>query len=432
MRNTWIAATPAISAIVMAIAVTRMNATAPQTDAPAAIELPSPSGPYPVGTTAWRLTDTARRETFTAAGEPRQVEVIAWYPAAAPRRGGALAPYLRAGLAEVRTFATVFRAPRAAFDGLEKVRTHAELDAAPRATPRKLPVLVFSHGYTGIPSSHTALLEDLASHGYAVLSVVHPYEATAATLADGRVVSMLTGAGTMLPPIADVFSEWRTEDETMAAVTRTEDAAEQIRLLRGYLSGLSHTDAALRRWVDDTKLVLDRLSSVPPRSAASRLAAALDMTRIGVFGHSMGGVTAAQFCLEDRRCRAGLNLDGIPQYGTMIDASMQRPFLMVYSARPGRLGASDAIYRVAARPYYRVDVKDTRHLDFCDMVFWGGPLRERPVLGTIAPARATEITRVIVRRYFDQELLGQRSALSGALTPLSEVTFRTVTPAATR
>src|SRR5206468_6315070 len=139
-----------------------------------------------------------RKETLIATGDSRQVEVIAWYPAAAPRRSGTLAPYLREGLPEVRTFATVLRASRAAFDGLEKVRTHAELDAAPRVGPRKLPVLVFSAGYTGIPSSHTALLEDLASHGYAVLNVVHPYEETAATLSDGRVVTTLTGAGTML------------------------------------------------------------------------------------------------------------------------------------------------------------------------------------------------------------------------------------------
>jgi predicted dienelactone hydrolase len=62
----------------------------------------------------------------------------------------------------------------------------------------------------------------------------------------------------------------------------------------------------------------------------------------------MGGVTAGQFCLEDRRCRAGLNLDGIPQYGTMIDKPLQRPFLMVHSGRPGRRGASDAIYERAA------------------------------------------------------------------------------------
>jgi hypothetical protein len=145
----------------------------------------------------------------------------------------------------------------------------------------------------------------------------------------------------------------------------------------------------------------------------------------------MGGVTAGQFCAEDRRCRAGLNLDGIPQYGTMIDARLGRAFLMVYSARPGRLGASDPIYSRAAQPYVRVDVPGTGHLDFCDMAFWGGPLRERPILGSIDPGRATAITRAVVRQYFDQELLGKRDALKSAVAAFPEVTLRTV-PAAGR
>jgi predicted dienelactone hydrolase len=384
--------------------------------AAAAFELPSPTGRYAVGTTSWRLTDRSRPETFTGSGEFRQVEVLAWYPAATPRRGEP-APYLREGLPEVRTFATLFGVPQTAFDELADVRTHAGLDAAPAATAGKFPVLVFSHGYTGIPSAYTALLEELASHGYAVLSIVHPYEATGATLADGRVVTLLDNAGKLLPQISEVFGEWGREDETMAAVTRAADPAEQMRLLRGYLAGLRRTDVALRRWVDDTRLVLDRLSSLSPKSPAGQLAARLDLGRLGAFGHSMGGVTAGQFCLDDRRCRAGLNLDGIPQYGTMIDTSMPRPFLMVYSARPGRSGASDVIYQRAAHPYYRVDVAETRHLDFSDMTFWGGTLRQRPVLGAIAPARVHEITGVIVRQYFDQELLGQRSTLLAG-TPL--------------
>src|SRR5258706_15756028 len=83
--------------------------------APAAFELPSPTGRYAVGTTSWRLTDASRQETFTGSSELRNVEVLAWYPAAAPRRGP-LAPYLREGLPEVRTFATLFGAPETAFD----------------------------------------------------------------------------------------------------------------------------------------------------------------------------------------------------------------------------------------------------------------------------------------------------------------------------
>jgi predicted dienelactone hydrolase len=386
------------------VSVAPMIATAPP-----AFELPAPSGPSAVATTQWWVTDESRRESFAASSESRQVKVVAWYPSAGRGRGER-APYLREGAAESQTFATLVRAP-GAFEAVASVATHAGVDDAPAPKPAKHPVLLFSHGYTGIASAHTALLQDLASHGYVVLSIVHPYEAAAATLGDGRVVSLLADNGALRQAIRDVFDEWKVEDDVMAAVTRASDEETRRRLMREYLSGLRNTHIALRRWVDDTKLVLDRLNALSPSTAAGRLAASVDRERVGVFGHSMGGVTAGQFCVEDRRCRAALNLDGIPQYGTMIDAQLRRPFLMVYSARPGRSGASDVIYRNAASPYYRVDVRDTLHLDFSDLVFWGGPLRERGRLGKLTPARAHEITREIVRQYFDRELLGRRSPL---------------------
>jgi pimeloyl-ACP methyl ester carboxylesterase len=391
--------------------------------AEALFDLPSPTGRHPVGTTSWRLTDSSRPETLVdAAGANRQVEVLAWYPAASPR--GELAPYLREGRPEAASFASLLGGPADAFDRLADVRTHARLDAPVAAAPPKLPLLVFSHGYGSLASAHTALLEDLASHGYIVLSIVHPYEAVAATLDGGRVVSFIDDSGKPRQAYRDVIAEWRLEDETMAAVTQEAGEEGQRRLLREYLSGLQRTHVALRRWVDDTKLVIDRFLAPPREGPAASIAARADSTRIGVFGHSMGGVTAAEFCLADQRCRAGLNLDGIPQYGSMIDKPLSRPFLMVYSARPGRAGASDAIYRRAASPYYRVDVRDTLHLDFSDMMFWGGPLRDRNILGSLAPARVTEITRAIVRQYFDQVLLGRRSSLLAGESSFPEVTVK--------
>ena len=114
----------------------------------------------------------------------------------------------------------------------------------------------------------------------------------------------------------------------------------------------------------------------------------------------------------------------MPQSGTMIDTPLGRPFLMVYSARPGRIGASDAIYRRAAKPYIRVDVANTLHLSFIDMIFWSGPLRDRGAFGTIAPERATAITRAIVREYFDQTLLGKTSPLLEGKSGFSEVTVK--------
>jgi hypothetical protein len=49
-------------------------------------------------------------------------------------------------------------------------------------------------------------------------------------------------------------------------------------------------------------------------------------------------------------------------------------------------------------------------------------LRARNAFGAMAPERAAEITRTIVREYFDQELLGKPSPLLSGKTQMPEVT----------
>ena len=379
-------------------------------------ELPPPTGKLPIGTTRWVATDTSRDELF-APGKKHDIEIVAWYPRQAGA-AGTTAPYLRDGMEEVASFARLAKLGDA-FSGLAAVKTHAALDASPARSPARFPVIVFQHGYTGLPSSHTALMEDLASHGWAVLNVIHPYEATGAMLADGTVVTFTDEKNAMRSGIMDVLNEWGPEGPTMDKIVAVTDEVEQEKLLRAYLANLKNTDNVVKRWTLDARYVLDHL---PTAGAAGRLATTLALRRLGAAGHSMGGVASAQFCLDDRRCKAGLNLDGIPQYGAMIDTPMPAPFLMVYSGRPGRAGASDLIYRRSASKYYRVDVKDTLHLDFTDMNYWGGPLRQRGAYGKIDPARAADITRMIVREFFAQEILKQPSAFLAGKRPMPDVT----------
>jgi len=250
-------------------------------------EVPAPTGTSPVGTTRWVVTDPSRPESF-APDQKRQVGVVAWYPAA-PAKAGTLAPYLRETLAEVQSFARLMRQPDV-FDGLASVVTHSVLDAPPAAGPARFPLIVFSHGYTGLPSSHTALFEDLASHGYAVLSIVHPYEATAAIISSDQVITFLNEKGAMHQAIMDVLNEWGPEEGTMAKVTAAAGDAAREKLIRGYLAALKNTDLVVKRWVLDTKLALDQL---PKAGVPGVLAARLDLSRIGLAGHSMGGVAGA-------------------------------------------------------------------------------------------------------------------------------------------
>jgi predicted dienelactone hydrolase len=405
--------------ILLPVIVVVLGAT-PFAQAPApTFELPAPTGKLPIGTTRWIVTDASREEPFVP-GKKRDVEVIAWYPATAGAAGAATAPYVRDGMEEVLSFARLAKLSDA-FNGLANVKTHAVLDAPPATAPPRFPVIVFQHGYTGLPSSHTALMEDLASHGWAVLNVVHPYEATGAMLADGTVVTFTDEKNAMRAGIMDVLNEWGTEGGTMEKIVASTDDTEKEKLMRGYLANLKNTDQVVKRWTVDVKYLLDHL---PVAGVAGRVTAKLDLARLGAAGHSMGGVAGVQFCVEDRRCKAALNLDGIPQYGTMIDTPMAAPLLMVYSGRAGRAGASDIIYRRSASKYYRVDVTDTLHLDFTDMNLWGGPLRQRGAYGKIDPMRAAEITRMIVREFFAQEILKQPSAFLDGTQPIADVTVR--------
>ena len=369
--------------------------------------LPPPTGPNAVGTTAWVITDAARPESFDPGLGKRRIPVYAWYPAM-PGAKGARAPYLRGGIEEVRAFATLIGKP-GAFDGLEALVTHAILDAPVAKVSGKLPVIVFSHGYTGIPSSYTSVMEDLASHGFIVLSVVHPFEATAARLSATESVSMLDAQNTLRKELAAVIDEWKGDDDAMKAVTGLASEGERIERLSNYLSGLGSTHTALKRWVADTKAVLDMWSSTAMPLAKS-LHAAADLSRIGAFGHSMGGVASGEFCLKDSRCRTAANLDGSPQSGSMIRERLKRPLLMVYSAREGRLGVNDAIYFKSSDPYFRVDVRSTNHLSFSDMPLWqGGGLRERGAYGNIEPAQIVRVTRTLVREFFEMILMRKLS-----------------------
>jgi predicted dienelactone hydrolase len=365
--------------------------------------LPAPTGRFTVGTTALTVSDRSRPSPD---GSPRTLKVTVWYPAGGGTEGQR-APYLREQAA-LEVMASYGRNPAASALLARDVETHARLDA-PFAAGR-FPALVFSHGYLGMPSDHTALMEDLASHGYAVFSVAHTGETMAVTLPGGRVETLFGPDNRLAPVAAGVLGEWKDEDSVAAAVTGATNPATAESTLCGYLARIPNSTAALERWVADTRAVVDEVTRLAARGSGSPFAERLDLARLGALGHSMGGVTSAAYCARDPRCRGAINLDGSPQYGDLIDHPSPRPFLMVYATRPGRVGVSDLIYRGGAS-YWRAVLDGTLHLNFGDWQYWDPPARIAQALGPIAAARSTEIVHRLVREFFGQVLDGVRSPL---------------------
>ncbi len=67
---------------------------------------------------------------------------------------------------------------------------------------------------------------------------------------------------------------------------------------------------------------------------------------------SFGGSTAGQICVIDKRCRAGINLDGM-QFGDLFDRPMERPFIFMHSGDAH--GINRIFYERAKADVYYID-----------------------------------------------------------------------------
>src|SRR5438445_2367707 len=55
-----------------------------------------------------------------------------------------------------------------------------------------------------------------------------------------------------------------------------------------------------------------------------------DLARLGAVGHSFGGARALHFCHDDTRCRAAIDLDGIP-FGSVVADGLSKPAMFLLS-----------------------------------------------------------------------------------------------------
>ncbi|MBN2146867.1 MAG: hypothetical protein JW726_05745, partial [Anaerolineales bacterium] len=289
-------------------------------------KLPEPGGPYAIGTRFFFSEQTLREETLTPEpGDMRLLSAQVWYPARTtedtPRQ-----PYMAVSHQVSGVFAGFLSMPFFAFSHLKHIPTHAYRDAPVYSA--QFPVLIFSHAYDGNITQNTILMEQLASHGYIVFSIGHPYETPFVFDADANAIVFDPENPGRLARLAEM-------DDSVAGrikgqILRAENSDVQRRLFERLMAQTPQLMESVRIWADDIGTLLDRLEDL---SGDDPLSGRVNLEQVGVFGHSLGGAASGQFCLVDERCRAGLNMDGF-QYGDLIDANLAVPFMFMYSALP--------------------------------------------------------------------------------------------------
>lgn len=247
---------------------------------PAGFDLPQPNGCHPVGTRTDVLRDTHRS---------RDLPVTMWYPAV--EGTSALAPYM-----DKKTADALAEAWKLQPDFQLLVRTHAR-PLVPIAEGGPFPVVLLEHGADVVPAIYTILAEGLASSGFIVVATNHPPASTISVFPDGHVVKFTA----YWPEKAD----YRTQGVAIG----------------------KFIDEVL---VADVRFVLDQLREMNSRDHFWRRQ--LDLSKIGIVGHSLGGATAALATLEEPRILAGVNLDGSTfpgMNGDVRPVPVHKPFLFL-------------------------------------------------------------------------------------------------------
>jgi hypothetical protein len=383
------------------------------------LTLPPPAGDFGLGTIALRLVDHSRQDPFLPAPQARELMVSIWYPALDAGRFP-LAPWipaqavtlLRAGLIPpplvqvTEPGGNVVTQPgpplTIPLGNVDFPVTHARLGAPAAPGVTGCPVLLYSPGDETDREFSTAQAEDLASHGYVVVTIDHTYEAPEVVFPGGRVEVQLNPQ----PAITTVLT------------TRIADA-------RFVLGSLATLAAGGNPDADHLRL---------PHG----LAGILDLSRTGMFGHSLGGDTAAQTMAADDRISAGIDLDGsiIPTVPfTRADAGQLagavaaglggRPFMIMSSdghgpfAIPGQGEDPTMVGFWAGLTGWRLFLTMTgsQHLSYTDYENFLSQLTAAgtisasqagevviPYIGTIDPRQAIAAQRAYIRAFFDLHL----------------------------
>ena len=357
------------------------------------IELNKPNGDFAVGRTSHEWVNSAETDELAPDGKAkREVLVWIWYPAAETE--AAKADYLPAP----------WRAAMARHSGVLMTRfltrdpgiVHGHSSEGPAVSPKEgsYPVVILRAGGGAPTTDFTTLAEDLASHGYVVVGFDAPYRSGIVVFPDGRVVQRP-----------------RANDPEGLPSPDGERLAEKL----------------LALWVGDTRFVVDQLERLNRADPTGRFTGRLNLGRLGMAGHSLGGATALQYCHDDARCKAGINLDGNP-FGSVVRDGLKQPVLFLLSDH-GEMSDPEArevfgkiktIYDRLPDGRLLLKIRGANHFTFSDQIV----LKSHYIVGALAFAsggldarRGLAIAATYVHTFLDVHL---RNAPSSRLDDLRQ------------
>ncbi|MAT96773.1 MAG: hypothetical protein CL608_06490 [Anaerolineaceae bacterium] len=341
--------------------------------------LPDATGPYAVGTFTAYLVDNSRQETYTEdPNDNRELMVQVWYPAA--NRDGEPAQYMPDLDVAGPVIAEQFDLPAFLLNhiNLTKLDVWRDVPSADNGAP--FPVIVFSHGLTGIRMQNTVMVRELVSHGYIVAAIDHSYANALTIFPDGRVF-----------------------------------VYDPSRIFPSGESNPTEGNPLVQVWANDIAFLLDEMA-VWDEEAGHVLNGSFNLNQIGIFGHSTGGGATMEFCLQDARCQAGVGLDSwlLPVSADLLAQEVKQPFMFIGTPSwlgPENRALGNRLFNDLGQDGYNLLLANTAHYDFTDLPLLTPLSPQLGLSGSINSTYSLEIQNEYLLAFFNQYLKGEPSSL---------------------
>ena len=272
----------------------------------------------------------------------------------------------------------------------------------------KYPLVVFSHGAFGVIESNFSTYTELASNGYVVASIGHPYHAMYVEDVNGKTTFM----------DMDFFKQVYTDN---GGEYSEEAERKQYELSKEWMELRSA----------DMNFVLDTILEKASEDGRDKekLFTLIDTGKIGLMGHSMGGATAVQLGRKREDITAVIDLEGTmlgeyvgfengyeiyneePYPIPVLDVNskaVREDIKALEAEHPGWKYVNDYLGENAA-DYREVIFNGAGHLNYTDLPLIAPPLAAMLGVGDVDAAECLKNVNEVVLSYFNFYLKGEGS-----------------------
>ena len=350
-------------------------------------DMPLPSGEYSVGTVNYELIDYERSAIYSDnLNDNRRIKIQLWYPADSIE-GFDRVPWLEDGKTVARLLANDMNLPSFVLDHTALVQSNSYKNAPINEDLESFPIIIISHGWRGFRNLHTDLAEELASQGYVVVSIDHTYGSQSVVFSDGEVANI------------------------------NYDALPKREMTPDFID---YANALVNTYAGDIILTIDQLEKMNNGQVDSIFNSKLDLSRLGLLGHSTGGGADVAAALKDDRIKTLIGMDAWvePLKDSKINQGLDIPALFLRSGE-WEVGLNNsnllALMDASDKASELYQLAGSTHSDF-SMVYMYSPLTKYiGITGDIEGDEVLMILKDLISGFYEKNLNSHQNIDIGSL-----------------